>query len=177
MMMTPTTASKTRPRIEGDREAEILEATLQLLATAGYDKTTVLWDVHDPASPRSVAPPLRGHSDSVWSLAFAPNGRTLASGSYDDSVRLWDVGDPAHPVPLGALTGHNDDVLPVRFSPDGQLLASGSQDGSVILWDVGEPRHARELHRERPRRHILRPRPSHGRRCSQLCQEPRDSRT
>jgi len=41
MMMTPATASKTRPRIEGDREAEILEATLQLLATAGYDRLTM----------------------------------------------------------------------------------------------------------------------------------------
>jgi AcrR family transcriptional regulator len=41
-MMTPATASKTaRPRIEGDREAEILEATLQLLATAGYDRLTM----------------------------------------------------------------------------------------------------------------------------------------
>ena len=40
-MMTPATASKTRPRIEGDREAEILEATLELLASAGYDRLTM----------------------------------------------------------------------------------------------------------------------------------------
>jgi AcrR family transcriptional regulator len=30
-----------RPRIEGDREAEILEATLELLANSGYDRLTM----------------------------------------------------------------------------------------------------------------------------------------
>src|SRR4051812_13391113 len=43
-MMTPETATATkhaRPRIEGDREAEILAATLDLLATAGYDRLTM----------------------------------------------------------------------------------------------------------------------------------------
>jgi AcrR family transcriptional regulator len=30
-----------RPRVEGDRETEILDATLELLATAGYDRLTM----------------------------------------------------------------------------------------------------------------------------------------
>ena len=36
-----TTKTLTRPRIEGDREHEILDATLNLLATAGYDRLTL----------------------------------------------------------------------------------------------------------------------------------------
>lgn len=35
------TKTLTRPRIEGDREHEILDATLSLLATAGYDRLTL----------------------------------------------------------------------------------------------------------------------------------------
>jgi AcrR family transcriptional regulator len=36
--MTPT---ETRPRVEGDREQEILDATLDVLADAGYDRLTM----------------------------------------------------------------------------------------------------------------------------------------
>ncbi len=38
--MTPSEAA-TRPRIEGDRELEILEATLNVLADVGYDRLTM----------------------------------------------------------------------------------------------------------------------------------------
>ena len=34
---------------------------------------------------------LRGHTAGVWSVSFAPDGRTLASGSNDATIRLWDV--------------------------------------------------------------------------------------
>ena len=34
---------------------------------------------------------LTGHTDSVHSVAFAPDGATVASGSGDCTVRLWDV--------------------------------------------------------------------------------------
>ena len=39
--MTPTEAHAVRPRIEGDREREILEATLEVLADVGYDRLTM----------------------------------------------------------------------------------------------------------------------------------------
>lgn len=39
--MTPTEAAATRPRIEGDREQEILVATLDVLADVGYDRLTM----------------------------------------------------------------------------------------------------------------------------------------
>ena len=34
---------------------------------------------------------LTGHGAEVYSIAFAPDGKTLASGSKDSNVFLWDV--------------------------------------------------------------------------------------
>jgi WD40 repeat protein len=34
---------------------------------------------------------MRGHEDSVKSVAFSPDGERLASGSSDSTVRVWDM--------------------------------------------------------------------------------------
>lgn len=39
--MTPSEAAVQRPRVEGDRELEILAATLEVLADVGYDRLTM----------------------------------------------------------------------------------------------------------------------------------------
>ncbi|MBN3870961.1 hypothetical protein [Nostoc sp. JL33] len=76
---------------------------------------------------------LQGHSNSVNSVAFSPNGKTLASGSNDNTIKLWDVGTGRE---IYTLQGHFSNVYSVAFSPDGKILASGSDDTNIKLWDV-----------------------------------------
>jgi WD40 repeat protein len=77
---------------------------------------------------------LTGHSYSVISVAYSPDGQTLASGSDDNTIKLWNVNTGNL---LQTLTGHSQQVRSVAYSPDGQTLASGGMyDETIKLWDV-----------------------------------------
>ncbi len=76
---------------------------------------------------------LVGHTDSVNSVAYSPDGELLASGSSDQTVKLW---DPASGTLLHTLTGHTDRVCSIGFSPDGTMIASSSLDTTIKLWNV-----------------------------------------
>ena len=88
-----------------------------------------LWDARIGRHLRT----LTGHTGSVNSVAYSPDGNTLASGSSDDTVRLWDARTGRH---LRTLTEHTGSVNSVAYSPDGNTLASGSSDGTVLLWKL-----------------------------------------
>jgi WD40 repeat protein len=76
---------------------------------------------------------LHGHSGSVTSVDWSPDGSLIASGSFDKSVRIWDEGNARE---VATLTGHTQSVESVDWSPDGKVIASGSFDKKVLLWDV-----------------------------------------
>ena len=85
---------------------------------------------------------LTGHKDTITSIAFNRDSRTLASGSWDHTVRLWDIISETHII---TLTGHTDWVNAVAFSPDGRTLASGSRDTTIYLWDASTGLHKATL--------------------------------
>ena len=94
------------------------------------DVTETSFVLSEP-SPNQIAA-LEGHTASVRSVAFSPDGATLASGSQDNKVILWDVETGEQ---IATLKG-TDEVNWVAFFPDGTTLASRSRDRKVILWDL-----------------------------------------
>ncbi|MCZ8068232.1 MAG: serine/threonine protein kinase [Microcystis sp. LE17-20D] len=85
---------------------------------------------------------LTGHSDSVQSVVYSPDGRYLASGSGDKNIKIWEV---ATGKQLRTLTGHSDTVSSVLYSPDGRYLASGSNDKNIKIWEVATGKQLRTL--------------------------------
>ncbi|CCO33399.1 Vegetative incompatibility protein HET-E-1 [Rhizoctonia solani AG-1 IB] len=75
---------------------------------------------------------LSGHSSSVSSVVFSPNGLHLASGSYDKTVRVWKIRTGR---PVGKpFKDHTASVLSVSYSDDGSRLVSASLD-AIRVWD------------------------------------------
>ncbi|KAL1964566.1 hypothetical protein VTN77DRAFT_6863 [Rasamsonia byssochlamydoides] len=95
------------------------------------------WMVIWPAVPDHWGPlqqTLEGHSKSVKSVAFSPNGQLIASASADTTIRIWDA---ATGLLQRTLQGHRSVIESVSFSPDGGLLASASYDNKTVgLWNV-----------------------------------------
>jgi WD40 repeat protein/DNA-binding SARP family transcriptional activator len=104
----------------------------RLLATAGNDGSTALWDL---ARRALVGRPLNGY-DGVVAVAFSPDGRTIASGTGEGKVFLTRVpdGKVLHEL-VATPTGPRIPTSALAFSPDGKTLAAASLDGRVRLWD------------------------------------------
>jgi WD40 repeat protein/serine/threonine protein kinase len=78
---------------------------------------------------------LEGHTSSVTSVAFSPDGKRIVSGSTDKTVKVWDS-EKGHECL--SLKGHTRGVTSVTFSPDGRRLASAGSDNKVNVWDAGK---------------------------------------
>jgi len=88
----------------------------------------IIWDVatHQPIGER-----INVNNDSVKSLAFTPDGKTLTSGGV--TVILWDM---ASRQSIGQPLSGFAPITSLAFSPDGKSLAAGTYDGSTILWNL-----------------------------------------
>jgi WD40 repeat protein len=135
----PTSAQKPELVVQAGHRALVRTLALssdgKLLASAGADKTIIVWDLTAEKQIRSLS----GHDDWVFSLAFSRNKEFLASGSYDGIVKVWNLSNAKIEVEISSVRPFN--ITSLAFSPDGSTLAIASADKVINLWDM----HARKM--------------------------------
>ena len=93
---------------------------------------------------------LEGHSDSILTVQFSPDGNLLCSGGGDATLRFWDMETD---TPIDSknknINEENEEnegeedtqlhsawILCIVFSPDGSILATGDVEGYFGIWDA-----------------------------------------
>ncbi|KAG2046113.1 WD40 repeat-like protein [Suillus hirtellus] len=93
------------------------------------DPTIREWDT---STWKQVGQPCKGHTDTVYTIAFNPTGTLIASASEDQQVRLWRLSDRS-PI---AIFKHPDQLYCATFSADGKHILSGGRDTVISKWKV-----------------------------------------
>jgi WD40 repeat protein len=81
--------------------------------------------------------------NTLYGLAYSPNGSLLASAHNGGGVRLW---DRASGRMVTNIIAHPPFAFDVEFSRDGRFLASSGADGIGKIWEV-TPGGLKLLHR------------------------------
>ncbi len=89
----------------------------------------------DEAALPGLVTTLKGHSESIYAIAFTPDGRHVVTGSGDRSVKVWETATGKELKTFAGTAGHQNLVLGISISPDGSLIASGSSDNTTRIWD------------------------------------------
>ena len=95
------------------------------------DSSIYVWDV---STGGRILGPLIGHTNSVVTVVYSPDGRRILSGSTDGSVIVWD--STTGEVLFGPFTAHSVIVQSISFHPSGKTFVTGSYDETLTIWDA-----------------------------------------
>jgi len=101
------------------------------LATAGFDKLILLWDIYNQCNNFGV---LKGHKNAILDLHWSMDGTKLYTASADKTVSCWDAETFKR---IKKFTGHTSFVNSCHPTRRGQeLIVSGSDDNTAKIWDM-----------------------------------------
>ena len=99
------------------------------LLAMGSERTVQLWNVRTGAP---LGGTLTGPADTMNSVAFSRDARTVAAAGIAGGVWLWDVDTRAQRAELPAFAGHLQSVV---FT-EGSTVAAAAWNGEVLVWDM-----------------------------------------
>ncbi|WOB43987.1 hypothetical protein HNI00_13140 [Thermoleptolyngbya oregonensis NK1-22] len=80
---------------------------------------------------------LSGHTASIMSVQYSPDGRLIASVGDDGALRLWTRRADGSFAPHQAILAHPASrIWSVAFSPDGRQVATAAIDRTVKVWGL-----------------------------------------
>jgi WD40 repeat protein/pimeloyl-ACP methyl ester carboxylesterase len=97
----------------------------KILAT-NDDKNVKLWNLKG-----DLKQTLQGHTSSVTTLAFMPNGEAIVSGSSDKIVKIWSIDGKL----IMNLPVEGGIVQSLSISPDGKTIAA-QMFNKIKIWNV-----------------------------------------
>ncbi|QMU28896.1 WD40 repeat domain-containing protein [Adhaeribacter radiodurans] len=77
---------------------------------------------------------LSGHTNSVFTVAYSPDGRFLLSGSRDAHLKVWLA--TAEYTEHTSIIAHMYAINHITYSPNGKFFATCSMDKSIKVWDA-----------------------------------------
>lgn len=94
------------------------------------DATVRVWD----AETDEQLAVLEGHTNTVDSVRFEPDGMRILSASWDGTIRRWDW-TSGEQIQLYEIPDAPR-VYMIELLPTGEQFISGSHDGIIRLWDI-----------------------------------------
>lgn len=76
---------------------------------------------------------INAHQNSIFTLAFSPDGRYLLSGSRDAHLKVWDCEKEFSMHK--SIVAHMFAINHIQYNNEGDFFATCSMDKSIKLWD------------------------------------------
>jgi WD40 repeat protein len=127
-------------KIEDAEEPIAISPDQKTLACSKRDDHSILL-VNIATGESSLS--LLGHKQSLTSVQFSPDGKTLISGSHDGTLRFWDTssGKEIHRIGEERIESAIGPPFPhcIRFSPDGSVVAVSHHGCFELGLDLLDP--------------------------------------